>query len=878
MALSNLLMVFAVEYLVRFKFHTVQVAMDKFGVAAGILVLMALMFVFALVLTSLVHGLAPEAGGSGSAENKAWLNGFDTSKLFSPTILAVRFVAVIFSNTTGFPCGREGPIKEDGSADGVGSWQQAGDTEPVPVQTPLPREQRSDRGPSKAKKEKRSEPQVSKPDALDSDMNEKKQVKESAEEEKKKRSKPAEDVKIPAFDVVQKHHNEFRRAVKRYTKLVGREGTGESWKMKMMTCLSVTMDAVEKSWSNGLRVEEKELFRRSLHIADAPKSFAADVPVTVFGVGALLKVCVVAGQAPLFPSLSRATWSRLGLRINFYNISASSQQLGLLNGRGILGPVQHGQWLQYLIAQIDVNELDWFRLAQDRDAWKQAVLNAYPAQVTREFKNLCKDGAAAVLKALGHVLFEEVSSSFWPMELTFKSFVGCTICTTLSYSLLAVVHRGIREFVIFEMWYGPAVQDYRACDILPFIILSVLLGFLAPLHTMLCLKVQEMRKHLQSETVLRRFQPWAKMIDTVLFAILCAAAVGLASLSGECHEIPEQKLQQDLSYVQFQCEEGFFNPVASLLLTTPDGAVKMLFNRDNFEFLGLASAVSFLTYFTLNVLFTGVPVPTGNFTGAMLIGGMAGRLIGCVLGHLLPQMDFAPQGIYSMIGAAAMLSGFKQMTIAPVMFIVTAANNVDIAAPLMMAVSISLFISHMVACQDAWDEEQLIRKKLPYLPPEFCKELRHFSACDLMDELPAAACQLKPFALTSQIDEALMCCSAPWFPMLDGPRCASLLPRSGLEKQRRKHLGTDSIHVGAVAQRTGIQILEGTSAASLYPLFAQAHLQAACVVTADGTFAGIVSRAGLAAKATEVELVAEKGDCATDDSDADSESSDRDIA
>ena len=44
------------------------------------------------------------------------------------------------------------------------------------------------------------------------------------------------------------------------------------------------------------------------------------------------------------------------------------------------------------------------------------------------------------------------------MELTFKSFVGCTICTTLSYSLLAVVHRGIREFVIFEMWYGPAVQ------------------------------------------------------------------------------------------------------------------------------------------------------------------------------------------------------------------------------------------------------------------------------------------------------------------------------------------------------------------------------------------------------------------------------------
>ena len=46
---------------------------------------------------------------------------------------------------------------------------------------------------------------------------------------------------------------------------------------------------------------------------------------------------------------------------------------------------------------------------------------------------------------------------------------------------------------------------------------------------------------------------------------------------------------------------------------------------------GRASAIAFLAYFTMNVAFTGVPVPTGNFTGTMVIGGMAGRVMGCDL-------------------------------------------------------------------------------------------------------------------------------------------------------------------------------------------------------------------------------------------------------
>lgn len=155
----------------------------------------------------------------------------------------------------------------------------------------------------------------------------------------------------------------------------------------------------------------------------------------------------------------------------------------------------------------------------------------------------------------------------------------------------------------------------------------------------------------------------------------------------------------------------------------------------------------------------------------------------------------------------------------------------------------------------------MILKKVPYLPAEFCKELAHFSTLDLMDELPREAMSLKALAEVNDVEAALKSCEAPFLPLLEEGRCVSLLQRPALEKLLRKSPGNEGLmDVRRCAEPSGLQILEGTSPASLYPLFAQAHVQAACVVTASGLFCGIISRAGLAAKTTAIELEAqEKG-------------------
>ena len=49
-----------------------------------------------------------------------------------------------------------------------------------------------------------------------------------------------------------------------------------------------------------------------------------------------------------------------------------------------------------------------------------------------------------------------------------------------------------------------------------------------------------------------------------------------------------------------------------------------LFNRDNFVMTGRASAIAFLTYFTMNVAFTGSRCPRGTSQGPWLLAAWRG--------------------------------------------------------------------------------------------------------------------------------------------------------------------------------------------------------------------------------------------------------------
>merc|ERR1719277_1557944 len=179
-------------------------------------------------------------------------------------------------------------------------------------------------------------------------------------------------------------------------------------------------------------------------------------------------------------------------------------------------------------------------------------------------------------------------------------------------------------------------------------------------------------------------------METMMYCAVCALLSCMASLMSRCKDKPDDSGQQ---YVQFNCAEGQYNPVASLLVNTSHSAVKLLFSGNNEkEIRYRSSLLAFVTYFVLNVGLAGLPVPGGAFTATMLLGGLFGRAVGGIMREGLFEDETAVSGVYAVVGAAAMLSGFKQMAAAVVLIVVQCVNDMAITLVVMLSVSVALIV------------------------------------------------------------------------------------------------------------------------------------------------------------------------------------------
>ncbi|CAJ1432570.1 unnamed protein product [Effrenium voratum] len=145
-------------------------------------------------------------------------------------------------------------------------------------------------------------------------------------------------------------------------------------------------------------------------------------------------------------------------------------------------------------------------------------------------------------------MFEEVTSLAWPGELTFRVFVATMLCSIISYGLCYVSGSEITEFVI----YAETSQDktWHWGDVPIFVALSAVVGVLTSLHTRGMLGLALARQRLKQR--LRRLQPAAVIIETSLYASLCAFASGAVSLLADCTKEGESGLE----YVAFNCAEA----------------------------------------------------------------------------------------------------------------------------------------------------------------------------------------------------------------------------------------------------------------------------------------------------------------------------------
>lgn len=175
--------------------------------------------------------------------------------------------------------------------------------------------------------------------------------------------------------------------------------------------------------------------------------------------------------------------------------------------------------------------------------------------------------------------------------------------------------------------------------------------------------------------------------------------------------------------VQFQCEEGQYNEVASLIFTDADTAIKQLFHfreagiDDASTFSSAALFLFFVPYISLATIVYGIAVPSGLFVPSLLAGAAFGRLCG----HLLHKLDhtsgtFADSGTYALMGAAAVLGGMARMTISLTVILLEATGDMQYVLPLMLTLMCARFTGNVF--NEGLYDIHIKLKGIPFLEPE----------------------------------------------------------------------------------------------------------------------------------------------------------------
>jgi chloride channel 7 len=230
--------------------------------------------------------------------------------------------------------------------------------------------------------------------------------------------------------------------------------------------------------------------------------------------------------------------------------------------------------------------------------------------------------------------------------------------------------------------------------------------------------------------------------------------------------------------VQFQCEEGQYNEVASLIFTDADTAIKQLFHfreagiDDASTFSSAALFLFFIPYISLATIVYGIAVPSGLFVPSLLSGAAFGRLCG----HLLHKLDhtsgtFADSGTYALMGAAAVLGGMARMTISLTVILLEATGDMQYVLPLMLTLMCARFTGNVF--NEGLYDIHIKLKGIPFLEPEVPSIAEKYEIVASQVMCTDVKC-LRPIERAGVVYDLLRNCSHGTFPIVDSDDSGTL--------------------------------------------------------------------------------------------------------
>ncbi|KAF5789813.1 putative chloride channel, voltage gated, chloride channel, core [Helianthus annuus] len=355
----------------------------------------------------------------------------------------------------------------------------------------------------------------------------------------------------------------------------------------------------------------------------------------------------------------------------------------------------------------------------------------------RDRRDLITCGAAAGVAAafrapVGGVLFAlEEAASWWRSALLWRTFFTTAVVAVVLKSLIEYCKNekcglfGEGGLIMFDI--NNSVPSYNTIDLLAIILLGVIGGIFGSIYNYLVDKV------LRTYSIINEKGPAFRVLLVIIISIITSCCAFGVPWFVKCIPCPDHLKDvcptkgRSGSYKSFQCPDGHYNDLASLLLTTNDDAIRSLFSPLNTnEFRITCLVFFFFAMYFLGIITYGIAIPSGLFIPVILAGASYGRLAG----RLLSPIANLDCGLFALLGAASFLGGTMRMTVSLCVILLELTDNL-LMLPLMMLV---LLISKTVA--DYFNkgvyDQIVIMKGLPFLEAHAEPYMRHLVAGDVV--------------------------------------------------------------------------------------------------------------------------------------------------
>ena len=156
-----------------------------------------------------------------------------------------------------------------------------------------------------------------------------------------------------------------------------------------------------------------------------------------------------------------------------------------------------------------------------------------------------------------------------------------------------------------------------------------------------------------------------RIIETGCFAVMTVSTyTAFTVFMARCIEIsPDTSDDKRHELRSWTCEDGFYNPMATLFFNTEGGTIRSLFQDDGNYKTEPADLTIFIScWFLFTITTYGVWIPAGLFLPGIIMGGALGRLYTFIIQDLFNYGDSNEIQQNALLGAAAMLSGYCRMT------------------------------------------------------------------------------------------------------------------------------------------------------------------------------------------------------------------------